>query len=254
MLNNVKDKLDNLVFNFKLANYRSLNESQTRLSYIDKFWEALGWNVSNTDEVRVETTDKQSKRPDYRFLKGNKTLFFVEAKKPAEDLKNPKHIYQTKLYCWNGNVPLAILTDFEEFRPFRSLGKPKLDDANKGIIKKFDLLYESYPDEAYNLLNTFGREAVLCGSLNDLVKPTQIELRDTVDKDFLNTLSKWRTDLATQIAKSNKFKNEFDLSEAVQRILDRLVFLRILQDRDIENEDFMCEISKNKNLEPYPKF
>lgn len=247
MINAVKDKLDKLVFNFKLANYRTLNESQTRLSYIDKFWEALGWNVSNTDEVRVETTDKQSKRPDYRFLKGNKTLFFVEAKKPAEDLKNPKHIFQTKIYCWNGKVPLAILTDFEEFRPFRSLGKPKFEDANKGIIKKFDLLFESYPDMAYDLLNTFGREAVLGGSLNDLVVPTQIELRDTVDKDFLNTLTKWRTDLATQIAKSNKFKNEFELSEAVQRILDRLVFLRILQDRDIENEDFMCEILGRSN-------
>jgi adenine-specific DNA-methyltransferase len=254
MINDVKDKLDKLVFDFQLANYKSMNEYQTRTSFIDPFWEIMGWQIRNQTEVQMERTDKESKRPDYRFIKKNKVLFFVEAKKPAEDLKNPKHIYQTKLYCWNGNVPLAILTDFEEFRPFRAIGKPNIDDANKGLIKQFDMTFEQYPDQAYDLLNTFGREAVLGGSLNDLIKPTQIELRDTVDKHFLNTLSKWRTDLATQIAKTNKFKNEFDLSEAVQRILDRLVFLRILQDREIENEDFMCLISKNKNLEPYQAF
>ncbi|MBM2815444.1 MAG: hypothetical protein HW421_2206 [Ignavibacteria bacterium] len=254
MLDELKDNFDRLVFKFKLENFRAMNESQTRLSYIDKFWGFLGWDVSNQEQVQVERTDRSSMRPDYRFMKKNKILFFVEAKKPSEELTNLRHIYQTKLYCWNATVPLAILTDFEEFRPFRSIGKPNLNDGKKGIIKEFDMTYEEYPDRAYDLLNTFGREAVLGGSLNALLKPTQIELRDTVDKHFLNTLSKWRTDLATQIAKTNKFTNEFELSEAVQRILDRLVFLRILQDREIETDDYMCRISKNKSVAPYQAF
>ncbi len=251
---NIEDKLCKLVKEFKLANYKSLNESQTRLSYIDKFWSILGWHVSDIEQVKVEVTDKLFKRPDYTFFNGKKILFFVEAKKPSEDLKRPKHIYQTKLYCWNAGVPLAILTDFEEFRPFRSLGKPNLSDANKGIIKQFDMTFESYPERAFDLLNTFGREAVIGGSLNSLLKPTQMELRDTVDKDFLNTLSKWRKELSEQIIKFNKFDNEFELAEAVQRILDRLVFLRILHDREIENYDFIREISKNNISETYSAF
>ncbi|MDQ1265720.1 MAG: hypothetical protein QG635_871, partial [Bacteroidota bacterium] len=253
-ISNITKQLDSLIFKFKLENLRDLNESQTRLSFIDPFWEILGWNVRNQEEVQIERTDRESKRPDYRFLNKNKVMFFVEAKKPAEALSNPKHIYQTKLYCWNGNVPLAILTDFEEFRPFRSIGKPNLNDENKGIIKKFDMRFEEYPDRAYDLLNTFGREAVLGGSLNDLLKPTKIELRDTVDKHFLNTLSKWRTDLAAEIAKANKFDNEFELSESVQRILDRLVFLRILQDREIETYDYLNGIIKNKKSDAYSAF
>ncbi|MDT3740145.1 MAG: TaqI-like C-terminal specificity domain-containing protein [Candidatus Kapabacteria bacterium] len=251
---NIEDKLCKLVKEFKLANYKSLNESQTRLSYIDKFWSILGWHVSDIEQVKVEVTDKLFKRPDYTFFNGKKILFFVEAKKPSEDLKRPKHIYQTKLYCWNAGVPLAILTDFEEFRPFRSYGKPNLSDANKGIIKQFDMTFESYPERAFDLLNTFGREAVIGGSLNALLKPKQMELRDTVDKDFLNTLSKWRKDLSEQIIRFNKFDNEFELAEAVQRILDRLVFLRILHDREIENYDFIREISKNNISGTYSAF
>ncbi|MBM2815729.1 MAG: fused endonuclease-methyltransferase [Ignavibacteria bacterium] len=254
MKKTIKDEFNDLVLNFKLTKYMDMNESQTRLSFIDKFWKLLDWDVSDPDQVQIERTDRDSKRPDYRFMKRNKALFFVEAKKPSEDLKNPKHIYQTKLYCWNGNVPVAILTNFEQFRPFRSVGKPNINEAHRGIIKQFDLTFEEYPDHANELLKTFGREAVLAGSLDLLVNPTRIELRDTVDKDFLSTLSKWRTELATQISAKNKFENEFQLSEAVQRILDRLVFLRILQDREIEDEDFMCRISQNTNANAYPEF
>ncbi|PKL84859.1 MAG: hypothetical protein CVV22_10805 [Ignavibacteriae bacterium HGW-Ignavibacteriae-1] len=256
MAENIKDKLNKLVFDFKLSNYRDLNESQTRISYIDRFWELLGWNVRNPLEVQVERTDKSymGRRPDYRFIKGNKTLFFVEAKKPAEDLTNPRHIYQTKLYCWNGKVPIAILTDFEEFRPFRALGKPLITDAKKGLIKELDMLCEEYPDRVDDLLATFGREAVFAGSLDELVKPTQLELRDTVDKHFLNSLSEWRIKLASLIAKKNHFDNEFALAEATQRILDRLVFLRILQDRDIENTDFIKSILEHRVGNSYAAF
>ncbi|MCO5252296.1 MAG: Eco57I restriction-modification methylase domain-containing protein [Candidatus Kapabacteria bacterium] len=256
MAENIKDKLNKLVFDFKLSNYRDLNESQTRISYIDRFWELLGWNVRNPLEVQVERTDKSymGRRPDYRFIKGNKTLFFVEAKKPAEDLTNPRHIYQTKLYCWNGKVPIAILTDFEEFRPFRALGKPLIGDAKKGLIKELDMLCEEYPDRVDDLLATFGREAVFAGSLDELVKPTQLELRDTVDKHFLNSLSEWRIKLASLIAKKNHFDNEFELAEATQRILDRLVFLRILQDRDIENTDFIKSILEHRVGNSYAAF
>jgi len=254
MKNNLKDQFKALCDDFELKNAMAYNESQARVSFIDNFWKLLGWRVSDTSQVLVESTDKFAKRPDYRFMKGNKTAFFVEAKKPSENLKNPKHIYQTKLYCWNGNVPLAILTDFEEFRPFRSIGKPNINDYNKGIIKEFDILYDAYPDMADLLLETFGREAVLAGSLDSLFKPTKIEIRDTVDKHFLATLSKWRSELAINIAKHNKFDNEYELSEAVQRILDRLVFMRIMQDREVESTDYIKYIHSNTNSDPYQLF
>ena len=69
------------------------SEAQARLSFIDKFWTALGWDVSHLtqknpyeQEVRVEKTvvaGGQQKKADYAFsLAPNfgTTLFFVEAK------------------------------------------------------------------------------------------------------------------------------------------------------------------------------
>jgi hypothetical protein len=255
MIAQTRESLAKLVTQFQKINQAALNESQTRLSFIDEFWNALGWNIKDPTQVQVETHLRNVGKPDYRFWDThNKTAFFVEAKKPAEDLRNPKHIYQAKLYGWNGSVELVILTDFEEFRPFRSVGKPKLTDKDKGLIKAFDLTYDQYPDDAERLLATFGREAVLGGSIPKLVKATKAELKDTVDKDFLATLSAWREQLAHHIASRNKFANEFDLGEAVQRILDRLVFLRILQDRSIETERYLEQFVERGAEHIYPRF
>ena len=232
-----KDKLAKLVNSFRIADYRLMSEATVRLSYIDSFWEALGWNIRDFNQVMVEQVDDFNKKPDYRFIVNGKTQFFVEAKKPSEKLINPRHIYQTKLYCWNGNVPLAILTDFEEFRPFHSIGQPSIEEAKKGLLTQFDMTFEQYPDRADELLNAFGREAVLAGSLQELLKTPPKMIRDSVDKAFLRSLSDWRKLIADNIAKNNQFKSEYDLSEAVQRILDRIVFLRVLNDRDIEDKD-----------------
>ncbi|MBC8043361.1 MAG: hypothetical protein IAF08_07935, partial [Rhizobacter sp.] len=66
-LPHTKDTLASLALSFRKENLATMNEFQTRLSYIDKFWNALGWEVSNTAQVQVETK-LDTKRPDYRFV------------------------------------------------------------------------------------------------------------------------------------------------------------------------------------------
>ena len=138
--------------------YKDLDEGQTRLSFIDKFWRILGWQVDSTSHVLIETR-VGTKKPDYRFLQDKTTVFFVEAKKPIEKLTNANHIFQAKSYGWSDNVPLVILMDFEEFRPFRTRLKPLFEKPEQGLLKKLDMFYTDYADRADDLLNTFGREA-----------------------------------------------------------------------------------------------
>ena len=77
------------------------NESQVRRDFIDPFFEALGWDMQNKqgfsqtyrhviheDSLAVEGS---TKAPDYCFQLGGKRMFFVEAKKPAVDLKESVH-------------------------------------------------------------------------------------------------------------------------------------------------------------------
>lgn len=229
-----KDALAALAQQFRSYNYKSLNESQVRKSYIDEFWNILGWNTADIRQVQVETRDRNNKKPDYRFLVQNKTAFFVEAKKPSEDLmKNSEHIFQAKSYCWSGNVPLVVLTDFEEFRPFKCVNQPDKNKPKDGIIKQLDMTFEQYPDRAEELLLHFGYESVVGGSLAQLLQLAKVKDQDRVDRVFLKQLAEWRKVLAEKAALVNTFHSSNELAEAVQRILDRLVFLRILQDRSI---------------------
>jgi type I restriction-modification system DNA methylase subunit len=56
----------------------------------------------------------------------------------------------------------------------------------------------------------------------------------TVDHDFLASLDKWRIELAKNIALRNKNITEDELNFVVQNTLDRIVFLRIAEDRNAE--------------------
>ena len=95
-----KQKIETLVQTFRTEKRERMNEAETRLRFIDPFFEALGWDIRNPKEVRVESALARSDptRPDYRFLIENKTRFFVEAKKPAVKLIDPAPIFQAKSY------------------------------------------------------------------------------------------------------------------------------------------------------------
>jgi len=58
-------------------------------------------------------------------------------------------------------------------------------------------------------------------------------------------LSSWREELARDIAKHPRNRSrltDFTLNESVQRILDRIVFLRVCEDREIEVENTLLAI------------
>ena len=199
------------------------------------------------DEYKASSREA-IKKPDYRFRINGQTKFFVEAKKPFVDLsKNQGAIFQVKRYGFSGRVPVSILTDFEQFRVFDCTQRPEYSRPKIGIIKEFDLSYLHYPDKFEHLYDTFSRDAVEGGSVDSLVKK-QMQKRTgdfELDRAFLDDLSKWREELARDIAKHPKNRrklNDYTLNESVQRILDRIVFFRVCEDREIEVENTLLAI------------
>ena len=61
-------------------------------------------------------------------------------------------------------------------------------------------------------------------------------------------IEKWRVDLAKNIAMNNNSLLEFDLNTVVQLIIDRIVFLRIAEDRGMEDEDQLFNTAKKENV------
>jgi len=199
------------------------------------------------DEYKANSKEA-TKKPDYRFRIKGQTKFFLEAKKPSVDLvKSQDAIFQVKRYGFSGRVPVAILTNFEEFRVFDCAQKPLYGKPKLGIIKDFDIGCTSYLDRFDQLFDTFSRDAVEAGSLDALTtKLLQKRTGDfALDKTFLDDLSRWRIELARDIAKHprNRRKlNDYTLNESVQRILDRIVFFRVCEDREIEVENTLLAI------------
>ena len=73
------------------------NETQLRIEFVDPFFEALGWDVTNKagyaeqykdviheDAIKVAGA---TKAPDYCFRIGGVRKFFLETKKPSIDIK-----------------------------------------------------------------------------------------------------------------------------------------------------------------------
>ena len=105
--------------------YRSpgYNETQLRREFLDPFFAALGWDVDNRAgwaEVYKEVIHEDAikiggftKAPDYCFRVGGNRKFFVEAKKPAVDIRqDTSPAFQLRRYAWSAKLPLSVLTDF----------------------------------------------------------------------------------------------------------------------------------------------
>jgi type I restriction-modification system DNA methylase subunit len=247
---NAKEIIGELVARFseQIDSYRhsDYNETQTRRDFIDPFFKALGWDVDNQNgyaeayrEVIHEDKIKiagATKAPDYSFrLAGGKRLFFVEAKKPSIAVKDDiLPAYQIRRYGWSAKHPISIITDFEEFAIYDCTKKPNpTDKASVARIKYFT--FENYLNEFDFLWETFSKERVLKGSFDKFVQnDTNKKGTTTVDKEFLSSLDQWRTDLAVNISKQNQHLNEDELNFVVQQTIDRIIFLRIAEDRHIE--------------------
>lgn len=236
-------------FNEQRNSYHSAdyNETKTRRDFIDPLFKAFGWDIDNEQDVaepyrEVIHEDKikiqgKTKAPDYGFrLPGSKDrLFFIEAKKPSVNLKtNKEAAFQVRRYGWNSGAAISILTNFEEFVIYDCSKKPNSSESSAVARLKY-FTYNDYLIEFDFIYDVFSREAVLKDRFAKYVKSdTAKKGTQTPDKEFVESLDKWRRYIAIDIAKSNLKINEDELNFAVQLIIDRLIFLRFCEDRGVE--------------------
>ena len=137
-------------------------------------------------------------------------------------------------YGWSAKLPLSILTDFEELAVYDCRVKPEKTDK----VSHSRILYLKYTDyEARwdEISNIFSRDAILKGSFDKYVESNKGKKGTTeVDTAFLIEIENWRELLARNIAIRNPELSQRELNFAVQQTIDRIVFLRICEDRGME--------------------
>ena len=221
------------------------NEAQLRREFLDPFFEELGWDVFNKNgyaeaykDVIHEDAIKiggATKAPDYAFRIGGTRKFFVEAKKPSVNLKDDiSPAYQLRRYAWSAKLPLSILTDFEELAIYDCRSRPdKNDKAFTGRVKYFT--FKDYSERWDEIAGVFSRDAVLKGSFDKFAETNKGKRGTTeVDHAFLAEIEHWRDLLAHNIALRNPLLSQRELNYSVQLTIDRIIFLRICEDRGIE--------------------
>ena len=222
------------------------NEAQLREEFLNPFFEALGWDVYNRKgyaeaykEVIHEAAIKvggRTKAPDYCFRAGGGVRsFFVEAKKPSVDIREAvSPAYQLRRYAWSAKLPVSILTDFEEWAVYDCRIRPvKTDRASTARIMYYTC--DQYVERWDELAALFSPEAIRRGALDKFVTSKKVKKGTAeVDDAFLDEIQRWRETLARDIALRNPKLSQRDLNFAVQRTIDRIVFLRICEDRGIE--------------------
>jgi hypothetical protein len=152
------------------------------------------------------------------------------------DIKNdPEPAYQLRRYAWSAKLPLSILTDFEELAVYDCRIKPNQADK-ASVARVLYFTYTEYEARWDEIAAIFSREAILKGSFDKYVESTK-KKRGTaeVDDAFLKEIENWRDLLARNIALRNPDLSTRELNYAVQRTIDRIIFLRICEDRGIED-------------------
>ena len=255
--NGIKELVEKFKSNYKQFHSSEYNETLTRQDFINPFFEYLGWDISNKEGLSQTYRDvihedklkigKETKAPDYSFRIGGNRVFFVEAKKPSRNLKEDADAaYQIRRYAWSGKLAVSILTDFEEFAIYDCSKKPSPND--KASMSRIEYInYEDYLNRFDFLYDTFAKENVLRGSLEKYNADTKSKKgTESVDIDFLNSLDDLRTKLASNISKLNSLSLR-DLNFAVQHIIDRIIFLRVAEDRGVENYGDLREACSGNN-------
>ena len=256
-------EISNLVERFErnIDAYRSpaYNEAQLRIEFIDPFFEALGWDMANKagnaeqykdviheDAIKVAGA---TKAPDYCFRIGGVRKFFLETKKPSIDIKEQASpAYQLRRYAWSAKLPLSILTNFEELAIYDCRLRPKPNDKpGIGRVRLFN--YRQYRDSFEEIYDLLAKESLLKGSFDKFAE-SQKQKRGTteVDAEFLKEIESWREALAKTIAMKNPKLSKRELNFAVQLTIDRIIFLRMCEDRGIEPYGQIQSLENGTNI------
>jgi type I restriction-modification system DNA methylase subunit len=215
---------------------KGYTEEQTKVVFITPFFKALGWNTENrqnhNDSVSYEE-NIAGKRSDYGFSINGITKFYLEAKSLKEEgiVFGTGYDKQAVNYAWLKSCSWAVLTNFETLAVYNA-------DSGKSewtfTLKSEEYLGENGRDKL-KLLSKRGFEKGLLDTWA-LVNGKKL-MKRPVDEQLLLDMIHFRETLSKDIKKNNPHVSEDDIDETVQRILDRLVFIRNAEDRGYESKN-----------------
>jgi hypothetical protein len=261
---NEKVKLQLLVdkYNNDSDYYQSkkYNETQLRTDFLDQFFSILGWDITNAKgkptnerEVLVEEGLKEkaganTKKPDYTFRLYSDRKFFVEAKKPSVDVSiDHEPAKQVRRYGFTAKLKISVLSNFEYTAIYDCSNQVnESDQVSNSRIKLYH--YTELINNIDEIKTLIGRESVYSGQFDSEWSSIENKiLKFSVDDLFLKQINEWRLLLAQEFL---SIKNELDeekLNDLTQDYINSIVFLRVCEDRDLEEYETLHHYAETKD-------
>ena len=250
-------------YNRNRGNYlkAAYNETQLRVDFLDPLLELLGWDIKNTagkptnerevllEEALKANVSENSKKPDYTFRLFSERKFFLEAKKPSIPIEsNIDNAKQVRRYGFTAKLKISVLSNFEYLLIYDCSEKVEKDDSHdKALIKKYH--YTEYADKFEELQNLLGRESVYTGNFDEEWKNIEEKLsRFSIDNLFLDQINEWRELLGIEIYQHEPKISEQLLNDYVQSYINRIIFLRVCEDRDLEAYQTLLQFANKKDF------
>lgn len=214
------------------AKYQSLSpaaikkhtEADTRRVFILPLFQALGWDVYSREEV-AEEVKAVAGRVDYVFKLRGVSQFYLEAKPLRAELTKPEYIKQAITYAYNKGITWVVLTNFEGLQAYNAqTGRLFINLSYDRCITDFDDLW--LLSKASFEQNALTEKAEKYGAL-----PPRLG----IERQLYNQLRQWRENLFTQIYHYNPHLSYSQIDEVIQRLFNRLIFIRTCEDRRIED-------------------
>ena len=252
-----KDRIQALVAKYqsetdsgKLKRY---TEEDVKKGFILPLFGALGWDAEDRNEVSSEEHIKSSGRVDYGFYLNERPKFYLEAKSARANINDEQWAKQAIRYSWNRGVTWAVLTNFEKLIVFNA------QDIKSSLGNKrlFSISFTDYISD-FDKLKLLSKESLIGDELDHYAekigkKYEKVPISSLLYKD----LNECRGLLTASLAEWNQeLKKKKDLlDEGVQKLLDRLIFIRVAEDRGVEHPMLLPLVrawasSKTKNEVP----
>ena len=222
-------------------------ESDARSEFIDPLLNALGWDVWNLagvtpalKDVRREESQEQedaaTKFPDYTLLVGGQRRIYVEAKKPSVDVAaHLDSIRQARRYGYTDGHPIVVLTNFRDLVIYDTTFPISVDDL-PATGRVYHWRYTEFPAKLGEIRSVLSRAAVSTAGWDTQFRGNTPRQPVPAGAEFIKLFNQWRLALGQDLYAQDTSISEAVLNDAVQRILNRLIFVRMCEDRGIEGE------------------
>lgn len=225
-----------------LAAGHGINEEATKQGYILPLFNALGWNSEDVNEVSPEETVSNG-RVDYAFKLKGVSSFYLEAKPLGTDITEERWARQAITYALHQGVTWAVLCNFSRLMVFNA----NMSGASAQTALVLNLVAEDY-DSDFDRLWLLSKEGLEKDLLEEEArKAGRLPVRVPIEKRLYAQLREWREELWNQIIQYHKERSSSEIDEIIQRLFNRLIFVRTCEDRELEEHQLLGLLNRHRD-------